>query len=181
MFSTADGRIEARNVMPLWCKELNQLGHPYLLHDTPQVLSVGKRCIEQGFTFHWEEGKKPIMTNPEGLVVELEVERNIPYLRSGSEDAQPRPARETKVVAISPMVEAPRNLEEPHEKPCLAGEEVDINEDDYADSEELNAMMREGGDTPLATDDELEGRYQIFGEHEDMDPEEGISSGSAGR
>ncbi len=38
-------------------------------------------------------------------------------------------------------------------------------------------MMHEGGETPLATDDELEERYQMFGEHEDMDPEEGISSG----
>ncbi len=85
--------------------------HPYLLHDTPPVLSVGKRCMEQGLIFHWEAGRKPIMTNPEGLVVELEVERNIPYLRSGSEYAQPRLARETKVVAISPIVEEPRNLE----------------------------------------------------------------------
>ncbi len=51
---------------------------PYLLRDTPPVLSVGKRCIEQGFTFHGEAGMKPIMTNPEGLVVELEVEKNIP-------------------------------------------------------------------------------------------------------
>ncbi len=74
MFSTANGRIESRNVVPFWCKELNQLVHPYLLHDTSPVLSVGKRCMEQGFTFHWEAGRKLIMTNPEGLVVELEVE-----------------------------------------------------------------------------------------------------------
>ncbi len=62
--------------------------------------------MEQGFTFHWEAGKLPIMTNPEGLVVELMVERNIPYVRSGSESSQPCPAREKKVVAISLMVEA---------------------------------------------------------------------------
>ncbi len=79
MFSTANGRVESRNVVPFYCKELAQLVHPYLLHDTPPVLSVGKRCMEQGFTFHWEAGRKPIMTNPEGLVVELEVERNIPH------------------------------------------------------------------------------------------------------
>ena len=83
MFSTANGRIESRNVVPFYCNELVQLVHPYLFHDTPAVLSVGKRCMEQGFTFHWEAGRNPIMTNPEGLVVELEVEKNIPYLRAG--------------------------------------------------------------------------------------------------
>mgnify|MGYP000087478941 FL=1 len=158
MFSTANGRIEARNVVPLYCSELNQLVHPYLLHDTPPVLSVGKRCMEQGFTFHWEAGQLPIMTNPEGLVVELEVERNIPYLRSGSEYALPRPARETKLVAISPMVEASSSHLDGIEAPlqqddevkeasesgsvenCLPGEEMEENEDEYADSEELDAM-----------------------------------------
>ncbi len=64
MFSTANGRIESRNVVPPWCKELDQMVNPYLLRDTPPVLSIGKRCMEQGFTFHWEAGRKPIMTNP---------------------------------------------------------------------------------------------------------------------
>ncbi len=177
IFSTANGRVASRNVVPVFCKELNQVVQPYLLKDTPAVLSIGQRCMEQGFIFHWEAGKLPIMTNPEGLVVELEVDRNIPYLRSGSEDAQPRPARETKVVAISHMVEAPMKLEESQEKPCLAGEEVELDEDDYADSEELDAMIRDGGETPVASDDEGEELYESFYEHEDMDPEEGISSG----
>ncbi len=82
--STAIGRIESRNVVPVFCKELDQGVKPYLLRDTPAVLSVGKRCMEQGFTFHWEAGRDPIMINPDGLVVELEVERNIPYVRAGS-------------------------------------------------------------------------------------------------
>ncbi len=105
MFSTANGRIESHNVVPLYCSELAQLVHPYLLHDTPPVLSIGKRCMEQGFTFHWDPGRNPVMTNPEGMIVELEVEKNIPYLRAGSESSHPRPPRETKMVAIAPMVE----------------------------------------------------------------------------
>ena len=61
--------------------------------------------MEQGFTFHWDPGRNPVMTNPEGMLVELEVEKNIPYLRAGSTFADPRPPRETKMVAIAPMVE----------------------------------------------------------------------------
>ncbi len=48
VFSTANGRIESRSVVPLLCKELNQLVHPYLLRETPLVLSVGKLCMEKG-------------------------------------------------------------------------------------------------------------------------------------
>ncbi len=77
--------------------------------------------MEQGFTFHWQAGMNPIMTNPEGLVVELEVERNIPYLRSGDEYSQPRPVSESKVVAIAPMVEANTQPDQPREDLCLAG------------------------------------------------------------
>ncbi len=79
--------------------------------------------MEQGFTFHWEPNSNPIMTNPEGLVVELEVERNIPYLRSGSLFTQPRPARKTKCVAMSPMVEASRAFENTRTEPCVVGGE----------------------------------------------------------
>ncbi len=182
MFSTANGRIESRNVVPLYCSELAQLVHPYLLHDTPPVLSIGKRCMEQGFTFHWDPGRNPVMTNPEGMVVELEVEKNIPYLRAGSEFSNPRPARETKMVAIAPTVEQSGNSAPPPVTLCLAGEEVELHEDDdekaddevdeneYANSEELNDMMPQGEDTPEISDDEREERYQAFGDEEDMDP-----------
>mgnify|MGYP000105189615 CR=1 FL=1 len=108
--------------------------------------------MEQGFTFHWEAGRNPIMTNPEGLVVELEVERNIPYLRAGNEYSQPRPARETKTVAIAPMVETPKKQDPPSENLCLAGEEADINEEYYVDSAELDAMLRSGENHPHASE-----------------------------
>ena len=61
--------------------------------------------MEQGCTFHWEAGRNPIMTNPDGLVVEFEVDRNIPYFVPGSEDSQTRLPRETKVVPIATMEE----------------------------------------------------------------------------
>ncbi len=180
MFSTANGRIESRNVVPFYCEELAQSVQPFLLHDSPPVLSVGKRCMEQGFTFHWQAGMNPIMTNPQGDVVELEVERNIPYLRAGSEFSHPRPARETKVVAISPMVEEPKDEQTTL---CAAGEEVegiedaDVNEEEYADSDQLDAMMPEGDATPHASDNEDEEHYDAPGEVGDMDPEGMFPSG----
>ncbi len=107
------------------------------------------------------------MTNHEGLVVELEVERNIPYLRSGSAFAQPRPPRETKVVAISPMVEAPCLVgkeAEPSEEPEQHGEEaeeLELDEDEHANSEELDAILPDGDATPeIVSGDEGEHREE---------------------
>ena len=94
VFATANGRIESRNVVPVMCKEFNQVIQPYLLRETPPVLSIGKRCMEQGYTFHWEAGRNPIMTNPEGLIVEFEVDRNIPYFVTGSEEGVSAEARQ---------------------------------------------------------------------------------------
>ncbi len=45
------------------------------------------------------------MTDPEGLVVEFEVDRNIPYFVPGSADCQTRLPRETKVLPIATMEE----------------------------------------------------------------------------
>jgi hypothetical protein len=134
VFSTTSGRIESRNVVPVYCKELIQVVQPYLLRDTPPVLSVGKQCMEQGYTFLWEAGMMPIMTNPEGLVVELEVDRNIPYFRAGSNFAQPREARETKVVPIEPMVGEHQTPEADESVPCMPGQESQNDEREGVDA-----------------------------------------------
>ncbi len=72
------------------------------------------------------------MTNPEGLVVELAVEKNIPYLQAGSEFSQPRDARESKVVPISTMI-----VEEEH---CMGAESDE--EDTLADAADDLANAR---------------------------------------
>ncbi len=118
--------------------------------------------MEQGFTFHWEAGKNPIMTNPEGLVVELAVEKNIPYLRAGSEFSQPRDARESKVVPISTMIV--------EDEPCLGTQEEEDEEDRLADIvedwENVRQHVQENKGNPDASDVE-------FGPEEDGSDDEG--------
>jgi hypothetical protein len=87
--------------------------------------------MEQGFSFHWDPGRNPVMTNPEGLVVELTVEKNIPYLKAGTEFSRPRESRESRVVPIAVLVE---------EEPCL-GAETD-EEDRIADAADDLANAR---------------------------------------
>jgi hypothetical protein len=63
---------------------------PLVLKNTPDVLSVGYRCMRLGFSFIWPPGQNPYFITPDNLVIELEVIRNIPYIRSGSRLCAPR-------------------------------------------------------------------------------------------
>ena len=52
----------------------------HVLDDTPSVLSMGKRCLEQGFTFAWPSGKEPFMIDKDGLIIKMKVKDHIPYI-----------------------------------------------------------------------------------------------------
>ena len=34
--------------------EFNEVAEPYILDSTPDVLSIGRRCVEDGYAFYWE-------------------------------------------------------------------------------------------------------------------------------
>ena len=51
-----------------------------VLQATPAVLSVGRRCMEHGYAFHWEPWQDPVLICPDGKVVALEVDQYVPYL-----------------------------------------------------------------------------------------------------
>ena len=49
--------------------------------DTPDILSVGYRCQELGFGFHWDPHSTPYFGFPDGKTqVDLHVESYVPYL-----------------------------------------------------------------------------------------------------
>eukprot|EP00438_Fugacium_kawagutii_P032471 Skav227707 [mRNA] locus=scaffold79:113922:114407:+ [translate_table: standard] len=47
---------------------------------TPAVVSVGTRCLEQGYSLVRPAGGKPIMVRPDNKVVELQVDGHVPVL-----------------------------------------------------------------------------------------------------
>ena len=55
--------------------------NPYLLDSTPDVLSVGSRCVKEGFAFHWEPySKHPYFVKPSGKRINLVSIDEVPYL-----------------------------------------------------------------------------------------------------
>ena len=58
---------------------------PLLLKSTPALLSVGKRCMEEGYSFIWRAGKTPYLVDRSGVTHPLQVKDNVPYLLDGPE------------------------------------------------------------------------------------------------
>ena len=53
----------------------------YVLDDTPPVLSMGQRCREMGYGFHWEPyEERPTLLLPDKSIIFLDVDHNVPYI-----------------------------------------------------------------------------------------------------
>jgi hypothetical protein len=89
--STANGFMLADKRIPLQVGSFGGIEvEPLLLPSTPPVLSVGKRCMEEGYTFVWPAGKNPFMIGPNQERFDLEVKDFVPYLLDGPEQYQER-------------------------------------------------------------------------------------------
>ena len=53
---------------------------PLVLQSVPPVMSVGRRCMQNGWGFHWHAGCDPYFFTPEGKFVMLRVDQFVPLL-----------------------------------------------------------------------------------------------------
>jgi hypothetical protein len=63
---TANGRTTVDREVELQCGPLHEHVSPLLLKSTPAVLSIGRRCVNDGYSFHWVSGESPYMVLPDG-------------------------------------------------------------------------------------------------------------------
>eukprot|EP00972_Heterocapsa_arctica_P083954 12368317-Heterocapsa_arctica.AAC.1 len=71
-FQTANGCTFSTHSAPMRIQELDEEIFPYVLKDTPAVLSVGDRTMNKGYTFVWLAYSNPYFVTPNGYKVELE-------------------------------------------------------------------------------------------------------------
>ena len=98
-FFTANGEVPANEAIDLFVRELGEEIEPYVLEETPAVLSVGMRCMKMGYTFIWPPGECPYFITPSGKVIQLEVRDDIPYIKTGSEWCKARKAKGSRQFA----------------------------------------------------------------------------------
>ena len=77
---TAKGIASVKEEVGIQVMGLRSHANALVLDSTPAVLSVGLRCMEQGWSFRWEAGRPPTMRSPEGVITRLTVFGNVPYL-----------------------------------------------------------------------------------------------------
>ena len=97
-FHTANGITSTSTMVDLDFDTFNEPARAHVLEDTPSVLSLGKRCMEQCYTFVWPNGREPYMINSEGDKIRMEVHDLIPYVYLGAKDYRPTPDHEAELV-----------------------------------------------------------------------------------
>ena len=107
--ATANGVIGSRRRLELHIEELTEDVTPLVLQNTPCVLSVGKRVVQDGYDFVWRHGEDPYLLHPEGRRrVDLVVRDFCPYLSvTGAEDPPP-PRQRRRAAAKAAAAATPR-------------------------------------------------------------------------
>jgi hypothetical protein len=77
---TANGSAFAEQEILLKPTAMKEIVKPFVLGDSPPVLSVGWRCMELGYDFWWPAFQRPIITTPGGQTLTLEVDDYFPFL-----------------------------------------------------------------------------------------------------
>ena len=81
---TANGPVLGDKSVNLTIPELGQSLECYVLENTPPVCSVGRRCMDEGFDFHWYAGKPPYFVTPDGKKLRCKMKGRVPVIGEGS-------------------------------------------------------------------------------------------------
>ena len=83
VLETANGQIHAKKEALVDLVNIGVGTRAIILPNSPSLLSLGKRCMDEGYDFEWRRGRKQVLTTPDGRRVALEVENFCPVLPVG--------------------------------------------------------------------------------------------------
>ena len=89
VFHTAKGSTATHKEAEIDLGTFDMTSQAYVLHDTPSVMSLGKRCMEEGYSFVWPSGRMPFMITKFGSRIDLTIHDNIPYTDLGTVECIP--------------------------------------------------------------------------------------------
>ena len=81
---TANGVFQANDQANLNIPLLGITAKPYVLDDSPAVISVGQLCIDHDWSFIWPSNDTPYFKKPNVQRIKLQVKDYVPYLPSTS-------------------------------------------------------------------------------------------------
>ena len=81
VFETPNGDVAADRMICAQIKVLGENVEAYVLDDSPDVLTRGRRCQEYGYGFHWNPFScKPYFVSPDGDTNECVTLDDAPYI-----------------------------------------------------------------------------------------------------
>ena len=86
-----------------------------VLESTPAVLSVGKRCMEEGWMFVWNTWQNPLLISPARKKIRLKVHGNVPYLVEHKNYAMPADAHVPGILPVMEGVVRYKAIRQPQE------------------------------------------------------------------
>ena len=60
--------------------KLNEKAYFVVMENAPLALSLGKRCLEHAYGFHWNPGAQPVLVTLKGRKITLNLEGYVPVL-----------------------------------------------------------------------------------------------------
>ena len=79
---TANGEVQTHEEATVYVKELDKFLTMKVLENTPAVLSLGKLCDENGYSYEWINGQKPHLIK-NGIRIQCNTENFVPIVVPG--------------------------------------------------------------------------------------------------
>ena len=79
---TANGEVQTHEEAIMYVKELDIFLTMKFLENTPAVLSLGKLCVENGYSYEWMNGQKPHLIE-DGIRMICNTENFVPIVVLG--------------------------------------------------------------------------------------------------
>jgi hypothetical protein len=67
--NTANGPVVAKRAVLTRIPGMPEEVHALEIRDTPPLLSVGRRCLNEGYSFVWIAGRNPYFVTKEGMIL----------------------------------------------------------------------------------------------------------------
>ena len=130
--STANGNIIGTKQARVKIQQTDSVVRPYVLDKAPSVLSVGMRCLRDGYDFVWRAHSRPYFRLPDGSRIKLEVKDNVPCIPPATQNAVP--ALSQSIPKVTSLPSAPIEIDDEvlviDEEPEAVEEVLVTNEDD---------------------------------------------------
>jgi hypothetical protein len=89
--STANGPVETQGAVLTRILGMSEDVHALEFGDTPSLLSVGRRCLNEGYSFVWIAGRNPYFVTKEGMILPCKTSCDVPYIETEDTDCKLRP------------------------------------------------------------------------------------------